>query len=201
MRRLNQAAHPSKSASSKEPFGDGATGIGLAPRPQAPYPTKTEVDANFKRMVAYGCKKEHAQAAHLESAVTTSLTLPLPVAESEKRSEGDVCFEMLEGMADHMRRVVQQVSGDMLLYCPAAKKKEFQNAVAYLVRRLDEKHRPRKFSAPRLRLETEHPQWDHQVKLFSAACIAADRISIVFTKNTEPRGGKSQCTNRQMFCP
>ena len=33
--------------------------------PQAPYPRKVEVDANFKRMVEYGCRPEHARAVHL----------------------------------------------------------------------------------------------------------------------------------------
>src|SRR6266446_1850544 len=33
--------------------------------PQAPYERKAEVDANYKRMVEYGCRPEHAQAVHL----------------------------------------------------------------------------------------------------------------------------------------
>ncbi|RIK27844.1 MAG: hypothetical protein DCC55_39160, partial [Chloroflexi bacterium] len=33
--------------------------------PQAPYITKVEVDANFKRMVEYGCQPAHARAVHL----------------------------------------------------------------------------------------------------------------------------------------
>src|SRR5262252_4088261 len=33
--------------------------------PQAPYPTKLETDANFKRMVAYGSQPEHARAVRL----------------------------------------------------------------------------------------------------------------------------------------
>ena len=33
--------------------------------PQAPYETKAEVDANYKRMLEYGCRPEHAEAVHL----------------------------------------------------------------------------------------------------------------------------------------
>src|SRR5262249_16989823 len=33
--------------------------------PQAPYTTKLDVDANYKRMVEYGCRPEHARAVHL----------------------------------------------------------------------------------------------------------------------------------------
>jgi len=32
---------------------------------QAPYKKKSEVDANYKRMVVYGCKPIHAKAVHL----------------------------------------------------------------------------------------------------------------------------------------
>ncbi len=33
--------------------------------PQAPFTSKVEVDANFKRMIEYGCRPEHARAVHL----------------------------------------------------------------------------------------------------------------------------------------
>ena len=33
--------------------------------PQAPYETKREVDANYKRMLEYGCRPAHAEAVHL----------------------------------------------------------------------------------------------------------------------------------------
>ncbi len=33
--------------------------------PQAPYERKAEVDANYKRMLEYGCRPEHAEAVHL----------------------------------------------------------------------------------------------------------------------------------------
>src|SRR5258706_109285 len=33
--------------------------------PQAPFARKVEVDANFKRMIEYGCRPEHARAVHL----------------------------------------------------------------------------------------------------------------------------------------
>ena len=33
--------------------------------PQAPYATKPEVDANYERMLEYGCRPDHARAVHL----------------------------------------------------------------------------------------------------------------------------------------
>jgi RHH-type proline utilization regulon transcriptional repressor/proline dehydrogenase/delta 1-pyrroline-5-carboxylate dehydrogenase len=51
---------------------------------------------------------------------------------------GQVEIEMLEGMADPLRRVVQRVAGRVLVYAPSVDEREFPSAVAYLVRRLDE---------------------------------------------------------------
>lgn len=140
--------------------------------PQTPYPSKSHVDANYKRMVTYGCQKEHAKAAHLGIGSHNLFDIAYALLlRSENECEQEVCFEMLEGMADHIRRVVQQLSNDMLLYCPAATKKEFQNAVAYLVRRLDENTAPDNFLRHAFDLQPGSQSWDQQVELFSTACL------------------------------
>lgn len=146
--------------------------------PQAPYTSKADVDANFKRMVTYGCKKEHAKAAHLGIGSHNLFDIAYALlVRAENGTEKEVCFEMLEGMADHMRRVVQQLSGDMLLYCPAATRNEFQHAVAYLVRRLDENTAPENFLRHAFDLHPNTPVWNQQVKLFSQACVASNVVS------------------------
>lgn len=145
--------------------------------PQAPYTTKADVDANYKRMVTYGSKKEHAKAAHLGIGSHNLFDIAYAMLiRAENGVEKEVCFEMLEGMADHIRRVVQQLSGDMLLYCPAATKEEFQNAVAYLVRRLDENTAPENFLRHAFDLRPGTPAWNQQIKLFSDACFASSRV-------------------------
>lgn len=144
----------------------------------APYPCKSDVDANFKRMLTYGMHPTNAVAANLgigsHNLFDISYALLL---RNESNVEPYVCFEMLEGMADHIRRVVQKLSGDMLLYCPAATKEEFQNAVAYLVRRLDENTAPENFLRHAFGLLPGSKEWDEQAKLFSAACMNAETVS------------------------
>ncbi|MDP1880666.1 MAG: bifunctional proline dehydrogenase/L-glutamate gamma-semialdehyde dehydrogenase [Parachlamydiaceae bacterium] len=148
--------------------------------PQAPYTSKKDVDANYKRMVTYGCQKDHAQAANLGVASHNLFDIAYALLlRAENEVEQDVCFEMLEGMADHMRRVVQNLSGDMLLYCPAATKEEFQNAVAYLVRRLDENTAPENFLRQAFDLKPNSPEWDNQARIFSESCYATDRTSFL----------------------
>jgi len=107
--------------------------------PQTPYTNKIEVDTNYKRMVSYGCLPEHAKAATLGIASQNLFDISYALLlRSEYKVEQEISFEMLEGMADHIRRVVQALSKNILLYCPVATKKDFQSAVAYLIRRLDE---------------------------------------------------------------
>ena len=146
--------------------------------PQAPYPRKRDVDANYKRMVTYGSENKRAEAANLGIASHNLFDIAYALLlRSENNAERYICFEMLEGMADPMRRVVQQLSGDMLLYCPAATKEEFQNAIAYLVRRLDENTAPENFLRHAFDLKVGSPQWQKQVALFQQACDEQETVS------------------------
>lgn len=146
--------------------------------PQAPYTNKADVDANYKLMVNYGCRPEHARAAHLGIASHNLFDIAYTLLlRSENQVEKFISFEMLEGMADHMRRVVQTLAKDMLLYCPAATKEEFQNAVAYLVRRLDENTAPENFLRHAFNLIPGTKEWTHQANLFSIACHSANSVS------------------------
>ena len=77
--------------------------------PQAPYETKVEVDANYKRMLEYGCRPEHAEAVHLGVASHNLFDIAYGLVLREAH---DVLpwieFEMLEGMANHQARAVQR---------------------------------------------------------------------------------------------
>ena len=141
--------------------------------PQAPYPSKAEVDANFKRMLTYGCSPERARAAHLGVASHNLFDIAYALLlRSENQIEPYVSFEMLEGMADPIRRVVQQLAGDMLLYCPVATEAEFQHAVAYLVRRLDENTAPENFLRHAFTLTPGTEEWQKQADAFAKSCTA-----------------------------
>lgn len=143
--------------------------------PQAPYRAKAEVDANYKRMVMYGCTHEHAKAVHLGIGSHNLFDIAFAMLlRAENRVESYVSFEMLEGMADHIRRVVQILSGDMLLYCPVAKKEDFQSAIAYLIRRLDENTGPENFLRYTFGLKPGSMEWQSQVELFIKACDAME---------------------------
>jgi RHH-type proline utilization regulon transcriptional repressor/proline dehydrogenase/delta 1-pyrroline-5-carboxylate dehydrogenase len=114
--------------------------------PQAPYETKAEVDANYMRMVEYGCRPEPAEAVHLGIASHNLFDIAYGLVLREAHGvEPWVEFEMLEGMANHQARAVQARAGGLLLYAPVVRAEDFHSAIAYLVRRLDENTAPENF--------------------------------------------------------
>ncbi len=138
---------------------------------QAPYTSKHEVDSNYKRMVLYGCIPENARAVRLGVASHNLFDIAFAMlVRLENQVEPYVCFEMLEGMADHIRRAVQKLTGSILLYCPVATKQEFQHAIAYLIRRLDENTGPENFLRHVFGLKPGTDAWDSQTALFSESC-------------------------------
>ena len=84
-------------------------------------------------------------------------------------------FEMLEGMADHVRRAISESSKEMLLYAPVASRDEFINAIAYLVRRLDENTSRENFLRYAPHLEVESKAWHFLKAQFLAACAVTDQ--------------------------
>jgi len=146
--------------------------------PQAPYLNKQESDANFKRMLEYACRPENAAAVHIGVGSHNLFDIAYALLlRKENHIEPYVTFEMLEGMADHIRRVVHKVSGTMLLYCPAASQHEFQNAVAYLIRRLDENTSPENFLRHSFGLQPGSREWNEQAEFFKTSCGEVDSVS------------------------
>lgn len=145
--------------------------------PQAPYTTKEEVDANFIRMLLFGCEPQHAQAVHLGIGSHNLFDLAYAmILRAERNIEPWVGFEMLEGMAEAMQRVVQSLSGSLLLYCPAAHQEEFQTAVAYLARRFDENTGPENFLRHLFGLRPGTDIWKDEAQRFLLSCQEASKV-------------------------
>jgi RHH-type proline utilization regulon transcriptional repressor/proline dehydrogenase/delta 1-pyrroline-5-carboxylate dehydrogenase len=107
--------------------------------PLAPYDSKPETDANYKRMIDFGMAPENIHAVRLGIASHNLFELAYAYLQAENNKVLPyVSFEMLEGMADHVRRAVQETGQEVVLYAPVATRTQFVNAFAYLLRRLDE---------------------------------------------------------------
>jgi len=128
--------------------------------PLAPYDNKLDVDANYKRMVTYGMQPENIRAVHLGIASHNLFELAFAYELGRRNKVSEYFyFEMLEGMADHVRRALCEMAGDVLLYAPVAAKEEFTNAIAYLIRRLDENTADENFLRYAPRLTTNSKDW------------------------------------------
>lgn len=152
--------------------------------PLAPYNNKLEVDANYKRMVEFGMRQENIRAAQLGIASHNLFELAFAAKLAEKRNLKEYFyFEMLEGMADHVRRALCEISGDVLLYAPVARKEEFINAIAYLIRRLDENTGEENFLRYACNLKTRSKEWDFLKDQFLKSCQYMEKASTMPNRN------------------
>jgi RHH-type proline utilization regulon transcriptional repressor/proline dehydrogenase/delta 1-pyrroline-5-carboxylate dehydrogenase len=146
--------------------------------PLAPYDHKRDVDANYKRMVAFGMQPESIKAVRLGIASHNLFDQALAFKLAEKNEVTDFfMFEMLEGMANHVRRALSALSQPVLLYAPVAAQKEFVNAIAYLIRRLDENTSADNFLRYAALLKTDSPEWSRLADQFHEACRHVARVS------------------------
>ena len=163
---------------------------------QAPYLIKADVDANYKRMVLFGCTPENAQAVHLGIASHNLFDIAFGlVVRANRGVEAEVEFEMLEGMANHQARTVQQIAGGLLLYAPVVKQDDFHSAIAYLVRRLDENTAEENFLHDLFGLEVGDACWEKQKQFFLTAVARRDEAPDV------PNRSQNRQTEQPRFNP
>ena len=142
----------------------------------APYPTKADVDASYKRLLdrlldaAAGGGLELGVASHNLFDVAWALD------EIRRRRLTDVAeIEMLEGMAPPQARATREEAGRLLLYTPVVTDADFAASIAYLARRLDENAGPENFLRALFTITPGSPVWDDQRGRFEHAVAAAPR--------------------------
>ncbi len=107
--------------------------------PLATWHSKAESDAQYKRLVDYALVPEHTRAVRVGIAGHNLFDIAhAHLTAKERGVEDDVDFEMLLGMGEHVARAVTQDVGSLRLYTPVVHPREFDVALAYLVRRLEE---------------------------------------------------------------
>src|SRR4029077_7796132 len=125
---------------------------------------------------------ENLEAVRLGIASHNLFTLAYGLVLATKNAALDrVQFEMLEGMANHQRRALFELTGNMLLYAPPCKQEDFTNAIGYLVRRLDENTGPDNFLRHAFNIEIGSDDWKDLEQQFIAAFEARDSV------NSSPR--------------
>jgi len=114
--------------------------------PLAVLPSKQESDTNYKRVLEWSLTKERTKAIRIGVAGHNLFDVAFAHLLAERRgvSQG-IDFEMLVGMAPDQADAVRETVGPLILYTPVVHSHEFDAAVGYLVRRLDENASPENF--------------------------------------------------------
>jgi len=167
--------------------------------PLTVFDSKIETDANFKRMLEFGLQPENIAAVHFGLASHNLFDLAYTHVLAEERGITDgLVFEMLEGMADHVRRTLQEEKRkgenketNLLLYTPVTSQDQFISAIAYLVRRLDENTSADNFLRHSFDIRVDSTAWKFLEKQFLAAWDLKDKIS------SEPR--RQQSRDKEVF--
>jgi RHH-type proline utilization regulon transcriptional repressor/proline dehydrogenase/delta 1-pyrroline-5-carboxylate dehydrogenase len=106
---------------------------------QAPYDRKLDTDANYLRCLDAAMQPERTAAVRLGVAGHNLFDIAYAwLLAGERGVREGIEFEMLLGMAQGQVEAVSREVGQVLLYVPVVKPKEFDVAISYLVRRLEE---------------------------------------------------------------
>ena len=142
--------------------------------PLATWPSKQATDTNYKRMLAAALTPEATDAVRIGVAGHNLFDLAWAWLLATKRGvEHQVDVEMLLGMASAQARAVRADIRRLLLYTPVVHPGEFDAAVSYLVRRLEENASPENFMSGVFELD-DPAVFEREAERFAAALAALD---------------------------
>ncbi len=164
--------------------------------PQAPYATKADVDANYKRMLdrAFDAASRGDVCVGVASHNLFDIAWALTVRDA-RDLRALVEIEMLEGMAPAQSRAVRTEAGALLLYCPVVADADFAAAIAYLSRRLDENAGEENFLRALFTIRPGSLAWVAEQAKFEAAVAARHSVSAI------PRRRQDRRTEHRRFDP
>ena len=114
--------------------------------PQAPFTTKEDVDASYVRLLDVALTPERTRVVRIGVASHNLPDVALAVEVALARgAEDGLDVEMLQGMAPAQARAVRADAGRLVLYTPVVHPEDFDVAVSYLVRRLEENAAPQNY--------------------------------------------------------
>jgi RHH-type proline utilization regulon transcriptional repressor/proline dehydrogenase/delta 1-pyrroline-5-carboxylate dehydrogenase len=107
--------------------------------PLATWPTKQQSDANYKLVLNYALHPDRTANVRVGVAGHNLFDVAYAWALAGRREAREgIDVEMLLGMATGQAEAVRRTVGNLLLYTPVVHPQEFDVAIAYLIRRLEE---------------------------------------------------------------
>ncbi len=132
--------------------------------------SKQASDANYIRILDWAMRPERTANVNLGIAGHNLFTIAAAWELAKEREvTGDIEFEMLSGMATQQAAAVREEVGNLLLYVPVVHPEEYDVAIAYLVRRLEENSAEENFMASIFDIGTDPKAFEKERKRFLAA--------------------------------
>lgn len=146
--------------------------------PLVTFNEKAQSDANYKKILMQLLNEESCKAVNLGIASHNvfDLSFAMVLVKKDKLVQY-VDFEMLEGMANAMVNQLLVHKMNVLLYTPVVHPENYTNAIAYLVRRLDEGTADGNFLKESIDLKVGAPKWGELEKQFLKSIALIDTIS------------------------
>jgi RHH-type proline utilization regulon transcriptional repressor/proline dehydrogenase/delta 1-pyrroline-5-carboxylate dehydrogenase len=161
--------------------------------PLAVWPTKQDSDTHYKRVIEWAMTPERLASVHL--GIAGHNLFDLAFAHQLKIARGitrGVEVEMLLGMAPDQADAVRESVGPLVLYTPVVHMSEFDSAVGYLIRRLEENANSDNFMSAVFDLFTEDELFAREEQRFRASLAAIDQEPPRCLRTNDRRGEKSK---------
>lgn len=143
--------------------------------PLATWPTKQATDTNYKRMLVASLTPEATAAVRVGVAGHNLFDLAFAWLLATGRGvDGRLDIEMLLGMATAQAQAVRADTRRLLLYTPVVHPDEFDSAISYLVRRLEENASPENFMSSVFDLAADGRAFAREADRFAASLAALD---------------------------
>lgn len=163
----------------------------------ATWESKRATDANYLRVLAWALTPEHTANVRLGIAGHNLFTLAFAWELAGLRGVRDaIDVEMLSGMATQQAAAVREEVGDLLLYVPVVHPEEYDVAISYLVRRLEENSAPENFMASIFEIGSEPAAFALERDRFCAAAEQWQREGDrrVHPNRLQDRGDEDEAT-------
>ncbi|WP_245566859.1 bifunctional proline dehydrogenase/L-glutamate gamma-semialdehyde dehydrogenase [Jonesia quinghaiensis] len=143
--------------------------------PLAVVDSKQAADTNYKRVLHYALTRERIDNVRLGVAGHNLFDIAYAWLLAGERSVRDgIEFEMLLGMAETQAEAVSRTVGGLLLYTPVVHPTEFDVAIAYLIRRLEEGASPDNFMSAVFDLSRSETLFTREQQRFLASLNDTD---------------------------
>ncbi len=137
-------------------------------------PSKVATDSNYIRMLEYALRPEHIKNVHLGIAGQNLFTLAfgLTLARARGITEG-YDIEMLKGMATNQALAIREDVGQILYYVPVVDPNNYDVAISYLVRRLEESAAQENFMSGVFEIAEDASVFARERNRFAAGVVGA----------------------------